>query len=77
MNDPLHGDNAKLEVSAGAGLPKSDRLLLTEELASRLRVTVDWIRDAVKAKKLHPIRISRRDWRWHWESVLEDLKRLA
>ena len=53
-----------------------DDLLLTEELAQKLRVNVQWIYDQVRLKRLHPFKLSRVDWRWHWETVLEDLRKM-
>ncbi|MGO8700040.1 MAG: hypothetical protein ACLQVY_20305 [Limisphaerales bacterium] len=53
-----------------------DGLLLTDEVASKLRVNVQWIYAKVRQKKLHPYKLSRVDWRWHWETVLVDLKKM-
>ena len=61
----------QLEREKDSGL-----LLLTEEVAEKLRVNVQWIYDQVKLGRLHPFRLSRRDWRWHWETVLADLKKM-
>ena len=51
------------------------KLLTTDELADRLGMGVEWIYEQVQKNRLHPFKLSKRDWRWHWETVLKDLEK--
>lgn len=53
-----------------------DKLITTEEVAQRVGFNVQWVRQQVRAGVLRPIAFNSRTWRWHWPSVLEDLKKL-
>ena len=49
-------------------------LYTTKELSLLIKMSVEWIQDAVGRGELHPIYISKRDWLWDYDSVVAELK---
>jgi excisionase family DNA binding protein len=50
-------------------------ILTTEQLAEKLQLSQDKIRDLVRDKTIPVIRLNQRLWRFHWPTVLEWLKK--
>ena len=53
-----------------------DKLLTIEQLADRLQLSVEWIREKVKVGVIPVIKFNSRTWRFHWETVLAALQKL-
>ena len=52
---------------------EEEKLLLIEELAARLRLTVQSVREKVHAGLIPCIMLNARVWRFHWPTVLAAL----
>ena len=53
-----------------------ERLLTLEELAGRLQLSMDTVRDHVNAGQIPVIRLNSRTWRFHWPTVLAAMQKL-
>ena len=54
---------------------KGDALLDVQEVAARLKVSSDWVYDAVKYHDLPCFRLNQRLWRFHWPTILAWLQK--
>lgn len=53
---------------------EEDGLLTTEEIAQKLKLSVERTRELVKNETIPCIRINSRTWRFHWPTVLAALQ---
>ena len=53
-----------------------EKLLTIEELAERIQLTVETIREKVKAGTIPAIKLNSRTWRFHWPTVLDAMLKL-
>jgi hypothetical protein len=63
------------EMTASAPVDK-EQLLTTEQLAERVQHTSEWVLNQIKFKGLPVIKFNRRDFRFHWPTVLAWLQQL-
>lgn len=54
---------------------QGDYLLTTEEIAERLRMSVERLRELVKDGTVPCIKLNTRTWRFHWPTVLAALQK--
>lgn len=65
-----------IQTAYNVAVSDSDRLLTIEELAERIQLSVEWIREKVQAGIIPAIRFNSRTWRFHWPTVLAALQRM-
>ena len=53
-----------------------EKLLTIEELAERIQLKVETIREKVKAGIIPAIKLNSRTWRFHWPTVLDAMLKL-